>query len=299
MSKISLIILAIYLISINLIYCQVTFTSWTSIGTGVFYRKANNAIQNNNVFITYSGYLATDVQSKTWSDRLITKSLFNNNNFYKMNHHYCVIGPKDVLYNSLEIQNSKLIEHLFNQYSNPNTQLNLIVVVAHSSGSYVADEFFQQFFNRINQALQSSDPNVVAVGRKLQQKIVYYNLDGAITPKRKDVDFLNKVFSRIYFVWASKKFGELGIESMNANSMKTGATSYPNNFSYGINVNANKDSCINSRCLHDVLITEIPRDVSNFNVAIDYTSFSANNEVQSDYFVQTNSLLSEMVNKPS
>ena len=137
-----------------------------------------------------------------------------SNQFYNMNNHYCVVGPKDSLYTSLEIQNSRLISHLFQLYSNSNNNLKLIVIVAHSSGSFVADEFFQQLYNQITQAINSGNSTAAEIGLKLSQKIVYYNLDGAITPTNRNNVYLTRLFSKIYFVWAAKTYDTILIRSM-------------------------------------------------------------------------------------
>ena len=211
------------LVNTYLINCQSFFTPWTNIGTGVYYRSNVYSGDENNILITYSGYRVLELQSKTWFERLYSKSMLGtNSNFYKMNSHYCVIGPKDSLYTSLEIQNSKLITHLYQMYSNSNFKLKLIVIVAHSSGSFVADEFFTQFYNQITQAINSGNIATAEIGLKLAQKIVYYNLDGAITPTNRNTVYLNRLFSRIYFVWAAKRSGTSILRSMNANSMMSG-----------------------------------------------------------------------------
>jgi hypothetical protein len=115
-----------------------------------------------------------------------------------------------------------LITHLYQLYSNSNNKLKLIVIVAHSSGSFVADEFFQQFHNQITSAINSGNTATAEIGLKLAQKIVYYNLDGAITPTNRNSVYLNRLFSKIYFVWASKRSGTSILRSMNANSMMSG-----------------------------------------------------------------------------
>jgi hypothetical protein len=212
-----------FLVNIYLVNGQNFFTPWNNIGTGVFYRSNVYSGDENNVLITYSGYRVPELQSKTWFERLYSKSMLGtSSSFYKINSHYCVIGPKDSLYTSLEIQNSKLITHLYQLYSNSNNKLKLIVIVAHSSGSFVADEFFQQFHNQITSAINSGNTATAEIGLKLAQKIVYYNLDGAITPTNRNSVYLNRLFSKIYFVWASKRSGTSILRSMNANSMMSG-----------------------------------------------------------------------------
>jgi hypothetical protein len=67
---------------------------------------------------------------------------------------------------------------------------------------------------------------------------------------------------------------------------------------FGIEISSTKDTCINSSCLHDVLITQIPFDPAAYNTDKDYTSFTDTNEVQYDYLQQTVSVLRDMINAP-
>ena len=129
-------ILFIFFFYANLVNCQSYFSPWTNIGTGVYYRSNIYSNDETNILITYSGYRVNEIQSKTWFERLYTKSMFGTNSiFYKMNSHYCVVGPMDSLYQALEIQNSKLISHLYQLYTNSNNKLKLIVLPAVIPGS--------------------------------------------------------------------------------------------------------------------------------------------------------------------
>lgn len=185
-------------------------SQWTVVGAGVKYRQANFSLSQdtNNVLITYGGHLVDE--STIWTDRLLSRSILGEP-AYGIRHAYAVIGPRTTTYVGLEIENSKIISHLYSIVNGKNKP-RLIVILAHSSGSYVADEFFNQLFNKIYSS--PSDP----VYSALAGRIVYYNLDGATTPKRKDAYYISTLFSSVNFVWSSKN----ALVSMNEPSMRAG-----------------------------------------------------------------------------
>ena len=80
--------------------------------------------------------------------------------------------------------------------------------------------------------------------------------------------------------------------------MISGSSYFAVTMSNGIQVDAFKATCINPACLHDVLITEIPYDISAYNTDKDYTSFTVNNEVQFDYMTKTVDNLDNLINSP-
>jgi hypothetical protein len=198
------------------IYCLILMclglfaeAQYTTIGNGVLYRRVNTISGDvNNVLITYAGWMVdvTDV----WTDRLLAKSILNQTQ-YGIQHAYSVKGPRSTTYAGLEIENSKMITHLYNLVASK-TKPRLILIIAHSSGSYVADEFFTQLYNRISNS--PNDPVYSAI----KKRIVYYNLDGATTPTRRDSTYVQTLFSSINFVWASKST----LRSMNSATMIAG-----------------------------------------------------------------------------
>lgn len=174
---------------------RLSSAQWTFIGISVQYRQLDRITQDtNNVLITYAGY-DVDV-SDIWTDRLLSHSILNETK-YGIKHAYSVLGPRNSVYIDREIENTKLIDHLYKMVLSKNKP-KLILVISHSSGSYVADEFFESLYNRILN--EPNDPVYAA----LIKRLVYYNLDGAITPVRKDNSFIQKLFSSVNFVWSSK-----------------------------------------------------------------------------------------------
>jgi hypothetical protein len=165
---------AMYAILINsfILFAIVELSfGWSTVGVGVNYKKLNYPNdQNNNVLITYAGWNVNQVQVQAWTDRLLSYSLLNKTTL-GLNHVYAVRGPADSAYAGKEIENSKLITHLYNQLL-VNNNCKLIVIIAHSSGSFVCDEFFGQLYNKI-----TANPTN-AVYSSIKKRIAYYNLDG-------------------------------------------------------------------------------------------------------------------------
>jgi hypothetical protein len=243
---------------------------YRTFGVSVQYRRENRAApDDNNVLITYAGY-DVDV-SDIWTDRLLSHSILNQTK-YGLKHIYSVLGPRNSAYSDREVENSKLIRHLYNLVVSKNKP-RLVVVISHSSGSYVADEFFNQLFFRMQSA--PNDP----VYSALSKRLVYYNLDGAITPSRKDALFIEKLFSSIHFVWSSK--GKL--VALNAPAMIWAPRLYPANYATDIEINADNTECRSERCLHDACIIESPYNPDGYDDD-DYLVFDSNGrEVQSVY----------------
>ncbi|XP_046349969.1 uncharacterized protein LOC124130958 isoform X1 [Haliotis rufescens] len=231
---------------------------WTPLGIGVAYEDYGFG---KNVLICYGGYGVTDTWARAWADRLVTHSDLRSLAVGKV---YAVKGPRDVLYNAKEISNSKLVQHLL-AHQSP----GFVAVAAHSSGAFVANEFFSQ--------LVANDIN-----RKFNQKIIYYNLDGDGGPYGNALSMLRKE----YFVYA--RMGSMF--SMNANSMKSHGRS-----DQLIELDGSGSHCQNSRCLHDVMIIHHPWNPTNFDVSRDYSLYAlGDREVQLGYISDTVSLLSGM-----
>lgn len=262
-----------FLVLIFLIYLA-KIECWLTVGTGVTYEKINPGFKRNNVLITYGGWNVKQFETEAWTKRLLDKSILNQASL-GINHVYAVKGPQDSQYLAQEIQNSRLISHLYSLFVNDSVKPKLIIVIAHSSGCFVADEFFGQLFAKINAS--PSDPVYAAIRRR----IVFYNLDGATTPSRKDDYYLKTLFSRIEFVWASKP----PLKSMNSGTMMAAPRYYATTVPIiSKEIQALESACINSACLHDAVIIQTPWDPARYDTARDYTLYTVNGrEVQSAY----------------
>ncbi|MGH7329987.1 MAG: hypothetical protein ACREJX_16700, partial [Polyangiaceae bacterium] len=119
---------------------------WDSVSFGITTKDVGTG---SNVAIAYGGYTATDEDSQDWVTELTRVRLAS----LDVGRIYAVRGPKDADYSSREIGNSTLAAALA-----ANASAEKIVIVAHSSGGFVADELF---------TFVSSD---------VMAKITYFNL---------------------------------------------------------------------------------------------------------------------------
>src|ERR1700722_5198968 len=122
--------------------------TWSNVSYGI---NVATVSAGPNVLVVYGGYSATDADSEALSLAYVSAQL----GALGVGQIYAVRGPEDADYSSREIGNSTLAASLATQ-----TAASTIVVVAHSSGGFVADELFTF----------ASDA-VLA-------KVAYFNLDG-------------------------------------------------------------------------------------------------------------------------
>jgi len=127
----------------------VTGGTWSPVSFGVTTRDTGGG---DNIVIAYGGYTATDADSQAWVTQLTTVRLAQ----LGVGHLYAVRGPQDADYAAREIGNSELAAALAAQA----TSASYVVVIAHSSGGFVADELF------------------TFAGSNVLAKIAYFNLDG-------------------------------------------------------------------------------------------------------------------------
>ncbi len=220
---------------------------WATIGAGVSYKKVG---AGSDVLIVYGGYTAQDVFSQRWADELVRDKLGAEG----ASHIYAVKGPNQSGYANREIGNSKLVAHLAQGTRAANA--SRIIVIAHSSGTYVSTELFQQ--------LASSDPSALT-------KVTLFNLDGGGL----DASLARKM-THAYFVWACDS--KIGRCSHNAGGMQALGSEFASEGG-GIKVNAIGSGCSSSAagglwCMHDTLINTKPHNPVMYDLLDDYTDFS-------------------------
>lgn len=228
-------------------------TDWAVIGTGVIYQQVN---VGTAVVIAYGGYTARLTDSAAWATELVDERL----GAAGVGHVFAVRGPADASYSAREIANTKLRAHLATFYDGTSP----IYVVAHSSGSYVAHELFEQLAN-------IGDTATLA-------RIDYHDLDGGgtgLTPSI--VDELGSV----QFVYAHDPAAGY---SHNASFEQSLAAEYaPNATGFEVTVDSTGCNTGATWCLHDVLVTHRPHDPASYDLALDYTDFTGR-PVTDDYF---------------
>ena len=230
--------------------------SWTNIGAGVQYVKTGNSL-GNEIFIGYAGYSVQQTWANTWVKAMYERRLWE----LGIGHLYSVKGPKDSTYSGLEIGNSSLSTDLLNIAS----QAKRIIIVAHSSGSFVAHELLEQLYN------SGKDKG------ETESKILYYNLDGGRSGLNSNI--VNKL-AKMYCVYVSGSKGN----SANTNTMKQLGSSYGNK-AQSLAIDGSSSGCANGAkwCLHDVLINKKPYNSHTFDLKNDYGSINSSHPVNVEY----------------
>ena len=214
-----------------------------TVGRGVSCRDTGRT-RVYGTFIAYGGWGVKETWARAWVDEVYRTALARRGIRY-----LCAVrGPADVDYAGREIGNSALAEHLL---ARPR---GLVVVAAHSSGSFVAHELFGE--------LEAMGPR----GTALLGRTVYYDLDGGesgLTP-----DIVSHL-RRAYFVYADDS--TTSTRSANAATMIALGTQHADKGGV-LEVNAARSGCKAGAkwCLHDALVTERPHNPETFDLEKDY-----------------------------
>jgi len=221
-------------------------TGWQRVGAGVSCRDTGRT-HAYATFIAYGGWGVRESWARTWVDEAYRTALTRRGVRY-----LCAVrGPATVDYAGREIGNAALASLLLAR------RRGLVIVAAHSSGSFVAHELFAE--------LEADG----ARGDTLLARTVYYNLDGGesgLTP-----DIVGH-FRRAYFVYADDS--TTGTRSANAATMIALGARYASQGGV-LAVNAARSGCRAGAkwCLHDALVTERPHNPDTFDLEKDYQGF--------------------------
>jgi hypothetical protein len=219
---------------------------WHPVGAGVSCRDTGRT-HAYATFVAYGGWGVREKWARAWVDEVYRTALAHRGVRY-----LCAVrGPATVDYAGREIGNTALANSLL---SRPR---GLVIVAAHSSGSFVAHELLAELEGM-------GAPGVALMGRT-----VYYDLDGGesgLTP-----DIVGHL-RRAYFVYADDS--TTGTRSANAATMIALGTQYAEQGGV-LAVNASRSGCRAGAkwCLHDALVTERPHNPDTFDLEKDYQGF--------------------------
>ncbi|HEY8087826.1 MAG TPA: hypothetical protein VIF09_08275 [Polyangiaceae bacterium] len=225
--------------------------TWAPVSFGVTTRDTGGGA---NIAIAYGGYTATDADSQAWVMQLTTVRLAQ----LGVGHLYAVRGPKDADYASREIGNSELATALATQ-ATPATR---IVIVAHSSGGFVADELF------------------TFAGAGVLAKTTYFDLDGGSWSL---TDALVGSMRGVYFCNAHDAVAG---DSENTSSDQSLHAQFAASHYFTVDADGSGCNVGAGWCLHDTLITNHPHDPATFDLALDYTDFTGTRQVVASYIDQ-------------
>lgn len=236
--------------------------SWERLGFGVQHKTIPGG--GTNVLAVYGGYSAEELYVQRWADELVRAK----GQTLGIGHLYSVKGPNQSGYANKEIANSKLALHL-GTGAGVAANASSIIVVAHSSGTFVASELFGQL-----------KKGTGGVPSDTLGKVTLFNLDGGGGDGS-----IYRAMSHAYFVYACD--GNIGRCSHNADAMRSLGSTYAS-AGGAIKLKANGSGCSAQSggglwCLHDTLITNRPHNPDHYDLARDYTDFSGSRRVVTDY----------------
>jgi hypothetical protein len=241
--------------------------AWTPVSKGVQYTQDSSAI-GTDLFLGFGGWTVQPGWATTWITALDSARL----HALGVRHLYAIMGPKDADYASREIETTALARHIVNLVSTIPT-VRRIIVAAHSSGAYVAHEFFYYMYDSA-----AADSHGVTF-----DKILYFNLDGGIGNGGSGFPISQTIANRlghIFAVYATD--GNTGISSPNRAEMQQlgglfGAKSQQ------MQLWVNGSGCTGQWCVHETLINLRPHKTNTYDLQNDYTDFGTNRPVSTGY----------------
>lgn len=218
------------------------------VGAGAARKDTRNPL-GENVFLAYAGWHVSLEAAKAWAAELYRTSLRARG----VRWVYAVRGPKDPMYKGHEIGTKTIASSLIDAVT-PATKF--VLVVAHSSGAFVANEILAELAH-------GGDP-----ADETRERIVYFNLEGgSIGLDDEIVDRLR----RVYFVGAIDPL--IGTVSPSDDEMRAAAAQWPQAGGYMQHV-ANGSGCRRGAtwCVHMTLVTTKPHDPGDAK-EIDFADF--------------------------
>ncbi|MEO8876791.1 MAG: hypothetical protein ABI461_14455 [Polyangiaceae bacterium] len=224
--------------------------AWSPVSFGITTKDVGSG---NQIAIVYGGYTATDAESQAWITALTTSKL----SALGVGHLYAVRGPKDADYAAREIGNSTLATALAAQSS-----ASAIVVIAHSSGGFVADELF------------------TFASTAVLAKVAYFNLDGGSYAMN------SAMVAKMKGVYICDAHDPVAGNSENTSSDLSLHSNLTGSHLFTVDATGSGCNVGAGWCLHDTLIINHPHNPANYDLALDYTDFTAGRDVVTSYVAQ-------------
>lgn len=241
--------------------------SWFKIGSGVNYTFTENKI-GNDIFIAIGGWQSKQEWVNKWSETLYEAKL----NELGIQHIFSVKGPDEVCNRNKEINIKGLADYVKNIIY-ATYYINRVIIAAHSSGSFVANDLLELLYGEKGIAKDSFYIN----------KVHYFNLDGGIGGDECGLALSDSVIKYIAKVYPVSAYdSSAGLYSSNYETMKRLSEMYGNK-SEMILLEVSGSGCTDKWCLHDAVIIRKPYDPNKYNLEKDYTLFDDEHKVQSDY----------------
>jgi hypothetical protein len=241
--------------------------NWFKIGSGLNYGITKN-LSGNDIAIFFGGWQAKQEWVNRWSNEVYEAKL----NKLGVQHLLTVKGPDELCYNKKEIELKSLADFVKNIIY-ATYFIDNVIIIAHSSGSFVANEFLNIMYGNDGIARDSF----------YVDKVHYFILDGGIGSNNCGTKIDTSAIRHIKKVYAVAAFDSTTDKySANYQSMKILSEMF-NEKSELILIDASDSGCIDKWCLHNFLITRRPHNPYNYDLEKDYQYFDSKRLVQTDY----------------
>jgi hypothetical protein len=258
-------------IFILIVFSRANFSQnfqWFKIGNGIQYTVTENK-KGNDILVAIGGWKAKQEWVNKWCSELYKSNL----NELGIQHIFSVKGPDEVCNRNKEINIKSLADYIKNIIY-ATYYINKVIIVAHSSGSFVANELLNLLYGKSGIAKDSFYVN----------KVYYFNLDGGIGGNDCGESLESEVLNSIVKVYAVAAYDSLsGMYSSNYETMKELSEKYGDK-SELIVVDVTNSGCNDKWCLHDALIISKPHNPDKYDLESDYTLFDEQRRVQTEYF---------------
>ena len=228
---------------------------WKPLGAGVSYRLGT-ADAGAVALIGFAGWSVSADSARKWLQALSEASELS------MAVVYAVQGPRDPGFAARDVDTQSLAHALDGLLANKTYQR--IVVVAHSSGSFVAHHALNQLRSKVGHA-----------------KIFYFNLDGGLGSGDNALQpDIAKKLGGTFAVYAKQG----AMKSANAQAMQRWLQHYPG--ATGIAIDNTVSDCTSPWCVHETLIIQRPHKSDGFDLERDYGAITPARPVQAGYLRQ-------------
>jgi len=226
------------ILSSLILFCSIlpAAQAWSDFASGVTMRTSGDGCR---FLLAFGGFNWLQGDTQIWADNVAASG---NLNQFGINSAFATKGPKSSSYNDREIQTSHIVNHLKSLGNRCTHQKSFGIIIAHSSGAFVANDFVAQLHN-------GGVPN-------WSKRLVYFNLDGG-------GNFLNGAavdnLARLYPSSASHG----GLRAPNYSAMTSMASGYKARF---LDLDGASSGCAATWCMHMVLVNQHPYNPNNWDM---------------------------------
>lgn len=233
-----------------------------AVGTGVAHKSTQNP-RGEGAAILYAGFNVDLAAARGWATAVYRSQLRDRG----VSELWAVQGPNVPEYTNKEIGNSKIAAALVAKVT---TASKFVLVLGHSSGSFVAHELLGQLAGGL-------DPANVTAG-----KVVYFDLDGGQS------GLTASIVARLRKAYFVSPFDQAtGTPGFNTGTMQSLGAAYPSAGGF-FTVDATPSGCNAgaNECVHVSLVNAHPHNPAKADPAADYGSFDAAHPVEVAYLTK-------------